>query len=511
MNKRRWIVHPFLFALFPVLALFEFNVDELLLRDAVMPVAVVLALTAFVLVGLRSLLKSWDQAAAITALLMLTFFSYGHIDHAIANVMRSMGLAGLRHRYLIPLLGLVVAAVVVLIARGRREFPKVTTLLNVVGGVLVLLSVFRIGAYQLQARAAFQEVETSAAAETDESMELVLPDSPRDIWYLVFDRYGSNITLKEWYDYDNREFLDGLRQRGFTIDDDAFANYPKTLLSICSALNMRYHGATAADKSQYRSELEYYRASTLLKGLGYKYYHFGSWHQPMRSAPNADEVFSFQALPSEFSMVLYRQTPVMPFFSRGGNRREIRAKFSGLESIAQRPGPKYVFAHFICPHPPYVFGSDGGPPTSERQRDRYRDQMIYLNQLINHLVDEILAKSEVAPVIILTADEGPLVYEADGLLDESLTLDESTVGKLQKRARILFAAHMPDASDTVWQDAHSPVNHFRTIFNTYFEGEMEILPDRAFFWPHPSPGGEPDSMSEPFEFVDITEHLAPAK
>lgn len=512
-SGRRWYLHPFLFALFPVLAMYEFNADELIWQDAVLPAAAVLAATGALMVALRFIVGGWERAAAIAALWMLMFLSYGHLEKVGNDLFEAVVGSRLRHRYVIPIWGLSLIAVTVWIGRRRQDFPKVTTLLNFVAGILVALSLVRIATYQMQTRIAFEEVAANDANSDDPSNDdakLTPPSDPPDVWYLVFDRYGGRGVLEEWYDYDNGPFLTGLEERGFIVDDDAFANYPKTLLSMCSALTMQYHGATAEDKSTYRARLENYRASVLLKEAGYAYYHFGSWHQPLRSAPNADEVFSYQLLPSEFSMVLYQQTPVMPLVARGGKRREIHAKFAALVEVAARPGPKYVFAHFICPHPPYVFGRDGGSvDAGADERGRYRDQLHYLNQLIEEFVDDLLESSKRPPIIILTADEGPTVYEEDGQFGDSLQLDADTVRKINKRSRILFAAHLPDGHEDAFQGVHTPVNHFRAIFNAYFDAGLEILPERTYFWPRPSPRGEPASMSEPFDFVDVTQHVAP--
>ncbi len=39
----------------------------------------------------------------------------------------------------------------------------------------------------------------------------------REIWYLVFDRFGSERSLRAMYDIDLGPFLDGLRERGFIV------------------------------------------------------------------------------------------------------------------------------------------------------------------------------------------------------------------------------------------------------------------------------------------------------
>ena len=50
-------------------------------------------------------------------------------------------------------------------------------------------------------------------------------------------------------------------------------------------------------------------------------------------------------------------------------RATIEFQLAELEKTALRPGPKYVFAHILLPHPPFVFLEDGTfaptrPPSS---------------------------------------------------------------------------------------------------------------------------------------------------
>ena len=46
--------------------------------------------------------------------------------------------------------------------------------------------------------------------------------------------------LARYYDFDNTEFLGGLRARGFQVAEQSAANYNWTFLSLSSTLNMDY-------------------------------------------------------------------------------------------------------------------------------------------------------------------------------------------------------------------------------------------------------------------------------
>ena len=94
-----------------------------------------------------------------------------------------------------------------------------------------------------------------------------------------------------------------------------------------------------------------------------------------------------------------------------------------LEMLADAPGPKFVFAHIVAPHPPFVVSSTGQARSPDRPFDAsdgdqfqgsqaeyvqgYGDQVIYLNSRLLPLVHRIIEASRGGAVIILQGDHGP--------------------------------------------------------------------------------------------------------
>jgi hypothetical protein len=174
--------------------------------------------------------------------------------------------------------------------------------------------------------------------------------------------------------------------------------------------------------------------------------------------------------------------------------------FESLAAQARSPGPKFVFAHFLPPHHPYLFDHEGNvlrraifSDQFEYQKklweDRasYRDQLIFVNQRIVEAIDEILKDSLQTPVIVLLSDHGPN-------LQQDLSRNE------HRRIRLanLTAVLLPGASAGTIPDNATPVNLLRRIFNLYFDSELPILPDRYFS----STFARPFALRE----VDISEY-----
>src|SRR5690606_2323912 len=80
-------------------------------------------------------------------------------------------------------------------------------------------------------------------------------------------------------------------------------------------------------------------------------------------------------------------------------------------------GPKFVYAHLLIPHPPYIFLPDGmytedprfngpnGLPVDEQAfQEAVTNRIQYINSRIIPILKTILQNSEKPPVIILTGD-----------------------------------------------------------------------------------------------------------
>jgi len=101
--KRILIVHPLLFAIYPVLALLAHNISQVPLAEAVRPLITVVLGSGILLLWLRYALKNWHKAGLITSALVLWFFSYAHIYNLLkASDLDLISAIG-RHRYLLPI------------------------------------------------------------------------------------------------------------------------------------------------------------------------------------------------------------------------------------------------------------------------------------------------------------------------------------------------------------------------------------------------------------------------
>jgi hypothetical protein len=184
------------------------------------------------------------------------------------------------------------------------------------------------------------------------------------------------------------------------------------------------------------------------------------------------------------------------------HRRIILHNFERLPEVATMDGPKFVFTHIIAPHPPYVFDSEGNPLTPAYSftlsdqiisdptelRTGYIEQMQFINTKMLETIDGILENSKSPPIIIIQGDHGP---------GTQINYDSLEHSCLYERFSILNAYYLPGVDKASIPMDLSPVNSFRFLFNTYFNADLEILPNRQYF----------STSAHFYRFTDVTDKI----
>ncbi len=505
--------HPLFVAAFPVLSLYSNNLHEASIGDVFAPLAASIVF-ALILWGVTRLaFRDWQRAAVATSFLMVFFLGQGYIYYAATRASRAIGGPDTlpNEAVMVPILFVVLAGLIGLRA-WRYDARMATGALNTFGFLFVTVSLVAIGFNSFNKQDPAENPGEIAEYLATEPIQLQMPTDAPDVYYLVFDRYGSKQTLQEHFDFDNKEFYSELRKRGFHIAEDSCANYPKTVISMASALNLRYHDQRMLKPAVYADEVRYNRAARLLKDVGYRYLFLGNWHGPFRSSPLADEKYNICLLPSEFADSFYATTPLESFMPMKANPRVVQKKLEIFHDMVPSPGPKFVHAHWLLPHPPLRFNRDGSLASEEQlasqsRREKFVNQVVFTNKEILKMIDKIQSTSKVPPVIVLQADEGPYLYDDDQ--------DREEVAKIKIRTRILSAFCLPgvDAQKVVAKDI-TPVNTFRLIFREYFAADIDLLKNRTYWWERSKENGLPEYLGEN-SFVESTHTMqgvpSPAK
>ena len=510
-SRRRFF--PFLLAAFPALSLAAGNAREIAVADVFRAVALSLLGAALIYLLFRVLMRDGTRAAFATAWIVLLFFTYGHVY----GFLRSAQVVGEplgRHRYLIPLFIALAASGLWLAYSKTQRLSQLTPTLNVVSAVLVLVPALRLTANALLEASN----DHTLAAQPRQALILTSPERAQlpDIYYIILDGYGRNDIMLEAYGYDNSGFLHELQDMGFYVANDSDSNYSYTILSLASSLNYSYLQDLGVELSPGQIGSDWAKLTPLIKNslirrdlasLGYSMIAFETGYRPT-SVTDADlylypsstlrGALRWKALlaTTPFEAMLI-DTTALKTLRDGGvvlsrllspairvpyERHRLRILFQ-LESLKQIPeleGPKFIFAHIVAPHEPYVFGPNGEPRTPEEvftladqegedgegsDRKGYVDQVMFVNGQVVDVLKTILRESATPPIIILQADHGLPVS------------DVSRAGRMA----ILNAYYLPKESQADLYAGISPVNSFRIVLNGIFGAGLPLLEDAAYF------------------------------
>jgi cytochrome c oxidase subunit IV len=92
-------LHPILFASYFVLSLLGSNISQLYPGAAVRSLLIALVMAGFLLILMRLIFMDWQRGALATSLLLVLFFSYGHVYDFLEKNLPALG----HHRLLLPL------------------------------------------------------------------------------------------------------------------------------------------------------------------------------------------------------------------------------------------------------------------------------------------------------------------------------------------------------------------------------------------------------------------------
>ena len=483
-------VHPLLFAAFAVLFLYAANLHEVLPVDAALPLARNVAGAALVLAVLSLVFRSVARGAIVATAVVVTYVAFGHVASVATG-------SGLDDRAQLVAWGLVIVAAVAYAVRARTSLPRVTTGLNVVAGLLVISSLVTILPYELgrAGRGSSGLVSEVKAAVSSTGRQ-------RDIYFLIFDRYGSADAIQRRFGITS-DLYDWLRGQGFHVPASSHANYRATDFSLAATLNMRFlDDLTQGRRSGHRRpdagpgpdpgprgrpvpagpRLPLLPAGLVVRADPPRRDRRRE-HRPRRDervrirAQRDHDRPGDRASPRRVRRIGQRRAAVVPRPRQRGHA----PRAAPAPTVSTAPGPKFVFAHILLPHDPYVvprrrLDHPGGGVAGDRREGLYAGQVAFANARIREIVGYLLSgPEEDRPVVIIEGDEGPLACR-------NTDCPSTSAEYLRIRLGNLVAMYLPGVDVDV-PDTFTSVNTFRLVFSKYFGADLPPLPDHSFTWP----------------------------
>lgn len=495
-------IHPLLFAIYPVLALLAHNIAQTPLNQTLRAFGVALLVTVCVWAVLLLITRKLRKSAAAASAIVLVALSYGHlVDLAPASMESLIG----------PLCLLALVISLAALFRTQQPLFDTTAVLNLAAVALVAPSVWSVAVETYRNGHNSVQMASSSANSAPVHRRVLgpaAPDSP-DIYYIILDAYGRADRLMQFYHYDNSQFISELEKRGFYVAEQSGANYDQTHLCLASSLNMNYLDAAKQDLSMehLRQMVDDSAVADFLQDHGYHYVSIWSGQEVSR-VTTAETLLNTEGEMNGFETQAFNLTAAVAngkfrMQRYDQHRKCVQGVFNNLDTVAKLPSPKFVFAHALSPHPPFVIGphgeslyppgaiiySDGSWLLDRITRDDYikgyTGQLQYINARVLEAIDSILANSRRKPIIIIQGDHGSRM---------NVDWDSEKRTDLREPFSILNAYLVPDKVKSRLYPTITPVNSFRTVFYGLFKANYGKLPDRSFY----------STASESTKFLEVT-------
>ena len=491
---------PPLLALAPILLVYAPNAGLLPDASLVRPLVVALLTSLALWTLAAALLRGWTRGAAFATVLMAALYLYGIVAPR----------SGLDPGPLRQALSVAVAMLLGVLAAWRFRDPRP---LNLFASLLLLFASFGAGRAFLSHRG----TESGHAAEGGDAGSATA--ARPDVYYIILDGFGREDALKAKLGFNDAFFTDGLRRLGFFVADRSRANYVQTELSLASSLNMEplttllpNLSRETEDRSPFDRLIAENAVAKTFEARGYRFLTVTTGFPAIRF-PAANSGYTPTGGLSLLESAVLNLTPFGERSEFAGSqfiaRRDwLRRAFDSLDALAGDSGqPKFVFAHILAPHPPFVFDAKGAPVQYEktfgyydgsdwvgtngsaaRYAEGYAGQATWTAERTLATVRRILAAYRTPPVIIVQGDHGPKSRLAQNSL-RGTDLDEVVPN--------LNAYFVPDPVRMRLDPGVTPVNSFRILLSALFGLDLPRRPDRSYYSP----------FAKPMELTDVTDRV----
>jgi len=500
-TEKKFPFHTFLFATLPFLLLFQENIQDLHLQDIVLPILFSVGILFIHWIILRKFIGS-DKSALILSFLIIILISFAYVRSSLWKINWATGEIEAhflsQNIILIPIFIPIVILGIIFISK-KKISSKITTIMNIIGFVVLLSIITQIGIFYIEHNATVDEVKSYFDIE----IPIVNENQKPNIYFIVLDSYPGESRLNGFYNYDNSEYYEQLRERGFYLQTSTFSNYPNTEFSVPSMLNMNYVDSIIKEKK--------FQNLLLMKDLSidsiaadifrendyqlfsygvndYTYLKHGENLCIKKSILKDDILNTF----SEMYIPISSIRNFLEIHYIANHADNILCTIESLKNFNPDSNePFFIYAHMMFPHGPYIFDSSGNiiDEVTENKKIKFAflDQVKFVNKFSIEIIDSIQNKDPNA-VIILTSDHGDRI----GLGD--IELKNYIAGM-----NVMTALSFPEKNLSV-QEKITNVNLFRILFNTYFDTEFEILENRIFWYDSSNP-------SERYEHENVEEEL----
>jgi len=495
------ISHPVFLVVFFILLRYNDNQDELLFSDLIYVFSIILSVIIFIVLSLTIILKiskkNLTKPILASSYSVVLFFLYIPLHNVLYEFQINSFIIG-RHSILLPIVIIFALMTIYFFLKSKYDYKK---LLSISYAIVLILIFFNIS------EILFYTDIYPYSENTNLIQDFLITENPPDVYYILLDEHSGTKALETYFNYDNSNFDKSLKEMGFFIPNISFSNYSPTRMSIPAILNMDYIDIEKnLSLKEYEIILERMigdnAVTKIFEKNNYDVIYFYNELNMQLNSNSGIELCNNSIGNHQFFSFILDNTPIVVFkntLDTGNNREHAENRLCVLESIPHLDDitskPKFVYAHVLAPHPPFVFESDGTiydrDVSTTPETKAYLDQLEFIDYKVLETV-KLLLEKDPKPIIVIQSDHG---YRADPIEDNFESLDQSFSN---------FSAFYFPNIELTDDSIYTTVNTFRILLNENFGTDYELLENRIY-----QPYNYDQAADYHYQTVDVTNTLIP--
>jgi len=345
MKSLTYLLHGFIFAFGSAVILYGSIIDVNVFVSPVdvIPPTIFSVLVFFLFVLIAYLLtRSLEAAGLIASLLVLGFFHLWSV-------------------FLVIIITTLASLLIIKVILKRASYADIHLVLNAISIAVVGYYLFRF----ITLISGQPWASVPVAIQPINELPATIPSQATtpDIYYIILDGYGRADMLQTVHGFDNSMFVDALQQRGFVVASESQTNYPRTLISLSSSLNMQYLDTMSSAMGDTNlwwpvsGTVQHSEVRRILENWGYKTVFFANNgdYSDIRDGDFYEASFPIQLNIFNSRFVNLTNLSLLAGIDQLGiadpsydtHRRIILHNFERLPDVAAIEGPKFIFTHLL--------------------------------------------------------------------------------------------------------------------------------------------------------------------
>lgn len=407
MNMKLFIkiLAPFLVVLYTCFEVYYNNIGEAVVTD-ILPIILVLTLiVSFMIIIFMLIFKNIYKSVFVVTIVTLVSLNF----KSIIDVLQPL-LPNFYYWHFILFFIYLLCLLTYIVRKYQfKEIGNINSILSIVFAFFILYSTVIAFPKIIDLNKKLKNLDTA-----DIVMKTNIPDVSEkpNFYYIIFDEYGGYENLKYFFNYDNHDFYEKIKNLGFNVSYSSNNRAIHTVKVVPDLVNLKFIVNDNTSVEEAKILLKNPFLVQLFKNNGYKLNKITNDDIGVDSNPEyllKQDKVSYESVYT----IIMKNTFLYPFFMQvpDGYIKNMQNSLMYLySSVGLETQGILSIAHFNLPHNPFIFDKNGksNPPYlfyEYNDNNVYLNSLAYVNSIILDFIKLIKDKDPMA-VVLIQSDHG---------------------------------------------------------------------------------------------------------